>query len=54
MPGKNRGKDQRMSAALKQAGEERTSQVCPVCYKSIPCDGPRSKYSHKCGMKGSV
>lgn len=50
MPGKNREKDQRMSSALKVAGEERTSQQCPVCYKQIPCDSVKSKYTHKCGM----
>lgn len=53
MPGKNREKDQRMAAALKNDGEERTIQKCPVCYKQIAADGPKSKYSHKCGMVGN-
>lgn len=51
MPGKNREKDQRQAAYLKEAGEERTSQKCPVCYGHISCDGPKSRYNHKCGVK---
>lgn len=50
MPGRNREKDQRMSAALKAAGEERTTGRCTLCYTIISCDGPKSKYNHKCGV----
>lgn len=46
-----KAKNQAMAGALKAQGIERTVQRCPVCNKMIPCDGPKSRYHHKCGQR---
>lgn len=41
-------KDKMMAARLKALGIERTTQVCPLCYRTIRCYGPQSRYTHIC------
>lgn len=47
----NKAKSQAMAGAMKAAGIERTTQQCPVCYATISCDGPKSKFHHVCGKR---
>jgi hypothetical protein len=44
-------KDKQRASYLKDQGEERTSGKCAVCYKTIPVDSSKSRYSHKCGVR---
>lgn len=36
-----RAKDQEMASRMKQMGEERTSGICPMCYKSVYIGPPQ-------------
>lgn len=48
MPGRRSESDKRMSAYLKDIGEERTSGRCAVCYRFIPNDtkGGSGAFNH--------
>lgn len=41
-------KDKAMAARLKRLGIERTTQVCPLCYRTISCHSIKSRYTHRC------
>lgn len=47
--GKRRAqRDREKAAHLKQLGIERTTGICPNCYKQITVDSRKSRYTHHC------
>jgi hypothetical protein len=45
---RRRQKDQETAARMKAAGEERTTGICPVCYRTMTVDSRKTRYSHLC------
>lgn len=45
---KNSDKDKRMAADLKARGVHRTTQRCPVCYRTVSAESVSTKYNHVC------
>ncbi len=43
-----RDADKRRAARMKEQGIVRTTQTCPVCYRSISCESSKSRYTHIC------
>lgn len=42
-------KDKVTAGHMKRLGIERTTGRCPVCYRIVEIDGPKSKFKHSVG-----
>ena len=47
---RNRTKERNSARAamMKALGIVRQTQTCPVCYRTISCESPKSRYTHVC------